>query len=133
MKTKKAINDREKLHTIYIECSCSDEILKVESNVDKITKKDHKSSVENSRDGVLITEDEFRATEDDDNVYYFQEFWLSLYSYGSYRPKPTFRYKMKRIWEFLKTGEFTADSIIINRESAKQLIKFLQEKLDEFS
>lgn len=131
MKAKKIIPEI-KQDSIFISCSCSGEILRVDSNTDKITKQNYLDTIKSINDGVLITEDEFKATEDDDNLYYFQEFWLSLYSHGTYNLKPTILYRIKRAWEFIKTGEFSSDSIIINRESARQLIKYLQEKLDKF-
>lgn len=130
MKKKKLVEQRKIYEdTFYVSCECGSEILRVDSDVDKLSEY---NKLPNISDGILVTVENMFLTDDNKYDYYSQEFWFSLYDIGQYKSKPSLWWRIKRSLEFIRKGEFTSDSIVLSRQSVKELIKHLQEKLDKY-
>lgn len=77
-------------YTEYVECECGSEII-------SITKWDNAE-----------------PWNDDD-----PEIFLSFYSIGAGGHRPTWRYRLKYIWQIIRRGHPYTDSIVLSEEEAK--------------
>jgi FtsZ-interacting cell division protein YlmF len=85
----------------FIECECGTHLLEVTSDVEYFN----------------------------DNKQVRQEFWLAMYSYGTYNKKPSFFERLKIICNYLKTGKMHADQIILHPDEAQKLMDFINENI----
>jgi hypothetical protein len=97
---ERPVNEQDK---IYLDCECGTHILQVTNDIDYY---DH-----------------------DNGKRFHQEFWFSMFTYGTYHKKPNFWRRIAIIWNYLKTGKMHEDQIILNPEDAKKLAKFINEKV----
>ena len=67
--------------------------------------------------GLLVSEDVY----DDNNTQYD----FALWEYGQYNCKPSFWWRLKCAWKFLKTGTFHEDQIILDYSNLIKLRDFL--------
>lgn len=59
----------------------------------------------------------------------FDEFYISIFRYRHL--KPGLKYRLRYCWHILKTGEPYKDETIINKESAKNIVKFLSKYINK--
>ena len=86
---------------IFIECECGTHLLQVTNDVEYFN----------------------------DNKQVRQEFWLAMFTYGTYHKKPKFWERIRIIWNYLKTGKMHEDQIILHPDEAEKLVKFINENL----
>ena len=97
----------EKYNKIFIECECGTHLLQISNDVEIFDS----SNSNTTRPRVR------------------QEFWLAMFSYGTYNKKPSFYERLKIIWNYLKTGEMHADQLILNSDEAQKLANFINENI----
>lgn len=88
---------------IYIECECGTHLLQITSDVEYFN----------------------------DNKQVRQEFWLAMFTYGTYHKKLGFFERLKIICNFLKTGKMHDDQLILSSEEAKKVADFINENIIE--
>jgi len=92
----------ENNNAIYIDCECGTHSLRVENNVDYLG---------------------------DDNERVYQSIYLAMFSYGSFKKKPTFWRRIGVIWNYFKTGEMHSDQLTLNVNETQKLINFLNSNI----
>lgn len=90
----------EKNNHIYIECECGTHLLQVTHDVE-------------------IFKSEPPCVR--------QEFWLAMFTYGTYNKKPSFLERIKIIWNYLRTGKMHEDQLILSSDEAQKLVDFINE------
>ena len=90
---------------ILIECECGTHLLQVTSDVEYFD--DKQASTKRVR----------------------QEFWLAMFTYGTYHIKPRFFEKLKIAWNYFKTGKMHEDQIILHPDEAQKLVNFINDNL----
>lgn len=99
----KLINRMEKEKQIFIPCECASHLLSVISDVEYFN----------------------------DNKQVRQEFWLAMFTYGTYNKKPSLKEKIGIIWNYLKTGKMHEDQIILSPDEAQKLVDFITDNIIE--
>jgi len=66
-----------------------------------------------------------------DNKQVRQEFWLAMFTYGTYNKKPGFFERLKIILSYLKTGKMHEDQIILSPDEARKLVNFINDNIIE--
>jgi hypothetical protein len=92
---------------IFIECECGTHLLQVTNDVEIF-------------DSTNSVTDKPRVR---------QEFWLAMFSYGTYNKKPSFWERMRIVWNFLKTGKMHEDQLILHPDEAQKLANFINENI----
>jgi len=86
---------------LFIECECGTHLLQVTSDVEYFN----------------------------DNKQVRQEFWLAMFTYGTYHKKPGFFERLKIVWNYFKTGKMHEDQIILHPDEAQKLVNFINDNL----
>jgi len=58
-----------------------------------------------------------------------QEFYFSMYDFYN-AANPSFKHRIKYAWKHILNGEKWEDQIIFGRKNVKDMISFLQERID---
>jgi len=96
--------ERTETKKAIIECECGTHLLQIQSETDFFK-------------------------EDENPERYSQEFYLSMFSYGTFREKPSLLEKLKVAWQYMKSGKMHDDQIIMSPDEANKLANFIHDNL----
>ena len=99
----------EKEKKIFIECECGTHFLEVSHDVEIFDK------TNSNTDKPMVR----------------QEFWLAMFSYGTYHKKPGFFERLRVIFNYMRTGKMHSDQLILDADEAKKLVNFIVDNIIE--
>ena len=91
----------------FIECECGAHVLQISNDVEIF-------------DSTNSNTDKPRVR---------QEFWLAMFTYGTYHKKLSFWERLRIIWNFMKTGKMHEDQLILHPDEAQKLADFINKNI----